>query len=82
MASFSFVFEKREGLSVPDASIVARLNRSVVFVVKDGKANMRDVKAGLRNDGWTEILEGLAEGEQILVEGQSQATDGVAVDIR
>ena len=32
---------------------------------------MRDVKAGLRNDGWTEILEGLAEGEQILVEGQS-----------
>jgi RND family efflux transporter MFP subunit len=82
MASFSFVFEKRDGLAVPDASIVARLNRSVVFVVKDGKANMRDVKAGLRNDGWTEILEGLAEGEQILVEGQSQATDGVAVDIR
>jgi len=67
---------------VPDASVLARLNRSVVFVVKDGKANMRDVKTGLRNDGWTEILEGLAEGEQVLVEGQSQATDGIAVSVR
>jgi RND family efflux transporter MFP subunit len=82
MAGFTFVFEKRKGLSVPDASVLARLNRSVVFVVKDGKANMRDVKTGLRNDGWTEILEGLAEGEQVLVEGQSQATDGIAVSVR
>jgi len=40
------------------------------------------VKTGLRNDGWTEILEGLAEGEQVLVEGQSQATDGIAVSVR
>ena len=80
MASFSFVFEKRDGLAVPDASIVARLNRSVVLSSKTARPTCA-IKAGLRNDGWTEILE-TREGEQILVEGQLWATDGVAVDIR
>jgi multidrug efflux pump subunit AcrA (membrane-fusion protein) len=81
MAEFTFVFETRKGLAVPDASVLERLNRRVVFVEKDGKARMTDVKTGLRNDGWTEILEGLNEGDRVLSEGQSQATDGAAVEV-
>jgi multidrug efflux pump subunit AcrA (membrane-fusion protein) len=82
MANFTFVFETRKGLAVPDASVLERLGRFIVFVEKDGKARMTDVKTGLRNDGWTEILEGLSEGDRVLSEGQSQATDGIAVDVR
>jgi HlyD family secretion protein len=40
----------------------------VVFVVKDGKAEMRAVKTGISSRTDVEILEGLAEGETI-VEG-------------
>ena len=82
MADFTFVFETRKGLAVPDVSVLERLDRKVVFVEKDGKARMTDVKTGLRNDGWTEILEGLAEGDRVLSEGQSQATDGVSVELK
>jgi len=82
MAEFTFVFETRKGLAVPDVSVLERLDRHVVFVEKDGKARMTDVKTGLRNDGWTEILEGLAEGDRVLSEGQSQATDGAAVEVK
>lgn len=82
MVDFTFVFETRKGLAVPDASLLERLDRFVVFVEKDGKAHMTDVKAGLRNDGWTEILEGLHEGDRVLSEGQSQASDGVEVSVR
>jgi len=82
MADFTFVFETRHGLAVPDVSVLERLDRKVVFVEKDGKARMTDVKTGLRNDGWTEILEGLAEGDRVLSEGQSQATDGIKVDVK
>lgn len=82
MAEFTFVFETRKGLAVPDVSVLERLDRHVVFVEKDGKSRMTDVKTGLRNDGFTEILEGLAEGDRVLSEGQSQATDGVAVEVK
>ncbi len=81
MADFTFVFETRKGLAVPDASLLERLDRFVVFVEKDGKVHMTDVKAGLRNDGWTEILEGLHEGDRVLSEGQSQATDDIEVSV-
>jgi HlyD family secretion protein len=38
----------------------------VVFVVKDGKAQMRPVKTGISSRTDVEILEGLAEGETIV----------------
>jgi multidrug efflux pump subunit AcrA (membrane-fusion protein) len=82
MAEFTFVFETRKSLAVPDVSVIDRLGRRVVFVEKAGTARMKNVKTGLRNDGWTEVLEGLAEGDRVLSEGQSQATDGVAVEVR
>jgi membrane fusion protein (multidrug efflux system) len=82
MADFTFVFETRHGLAVPDVSVLERLDRKVVCGEKDGKVRMTDVKTGLRNDGGTEILEGLNEGDHGVSEGQSQATDGIPVEVK
>ena len=81
MADLTIVFEARQGLGVPSASILGRGGQSVVFVVQDGKAIAKEVQPGFQNDAWTEILSGLEAGETVVTEGQTQLRDGMAVDV-
>lgn len=79
MADLTIVFEARQGLGASSASILDRGGKPTVFVVQDGKAFAREVQTGLQNDGWTEILSGLAAGETVVTEGQTQLRDGMPV---
>lgn len=81
MADLTIVFERRAALGVPSASILTRNGLAVVFVVQDGQAVAKEVQPGLQNDGWTEILSGLAAGETVVTEGQTQLRDGMPVDV-
>ena len=81
MADLTLVFESRQGLGIPSASILTRGGKSVVFVAKEGKAVSREIQTGLQNDAWTEILSGLEAGENVISEGQTQLRDGSPVDI-
>lgn len=58
-------------LRVPTAAI---LEGGRVLVLKDGKLEERKIKSGLANWEYTEVLEGVAEGEQIVT---SLERDGV-----
>ena len=82
MADLTLVFESRQGLGIPSASILVRGGKPTVFVVQDGKAIAREVQPGLQNDAWTEILSGLQPGEPVVTEGQTQLRDGLPVDVR
>jgi RND family efflux transporter, MFP subunit len=75
-AKFAVVFDRHDGVSVPDEAVLLRSSGHVVFVAEGGAAREVVVKTGLRNEGRTEILEGLAGGEMVVVEGQSQLYDG------
>ena len=81
MADLTIVFETREGLGVPSASILDRGGKPTVFVAQEGKAFAREVQTGFQNDGWTEILSGLAAGETVVTEGQTQLRDGLPVEV-
>lgn len=52
-----------------------------VQVVKDGRIAERKVRAGITAGGWTEILEGLAEGEQVVAKAGAFLRDGDAVRV-
>jgi RND family efflux transporter MFP subunit len=79
MAELTLVFETRAALGVPSAAVLIRAGRPVVFIVQDGRAVGREVRTGLQNDGWTEIVSGLAAGELVVTEGQTQLRDGMPV---
>ncbi|NCA82112.1 MAG: efflux RND transporter periplasmic adaptor subunit [Opitutae bacterium] len=81
MADLTIVFETRETLGVPSASVLVRGGKPVVFAVQDGKAISRQVETGLQNDAWTEIRSGLEAGEIVVTEGQTQLRDGMAVEV-
>ncbi|HWP49792.1 MAG TPA: efflux RND transporter periplasmic adaptor subunit [Candidatus Limnocylindrales bacterium] len=53
-------------LYVPTAAIMERETKKMVFTIEKGKAQRREVRTGLSNWDYTEILDGLKEGEQII----------------
>jgi hypothetical protein len=54
-------------------------NNSFVFVVIDGRAQMRPVVVGRTIDGKTVIEEGLAGGETVITDGQLRVVNGSRV---
>ena len=60
-----------EAIAVPSEAVVRSGVREQVFVVREpGKFEPRDVRLGVSSDGWTQILEGVEAGEQVVVSAQ------------
>jgi Cu(I)/Ag(I) efflux system membrane fusion protein len=60
----------RESLAVPEKAVRQVEGKTVVFVqVSGGAFESREVTLGSLAGGWTEILEGLQEGEVVATEG-------------
>lgn len=74
-ASATVVFAQKENvLAVPNRAIRIQGQSRVVDVLVDGRTEARTVKVGLSSDQVTEITEGLAEGEQVVIPGTTTAT--------
>jgi RND family efflux transporter MFP subunit len=56
-------------LLVPQDAVLLRNGRKLVFVVEDGLAKWKYVDTGLENERYVEILNGIVEGEKVIVEG-------------
>lgn len=66
-------------LVIPAEAVLDRGGDQVVFVVEGGLAHERPVKTGLGDGYMVEITRGLTPGERVVVSGQNQLADGVAV---
>jgi Cu(I)/Ag(I) efflux system membrane fusion protein len=55
-------------LAVPNASVIDSGERQVVIVARgEGRFEPRPVKIGIRAGGYAEVLQGVAEGEEVVV---------------
>jgi RND family efflux transporter MFP subunit len=72
---------RANAVMVPQVAVVRRPAGDVVYVIKDGKAEERLVQRGQRNGGRIEIVDGLAAGERVAVDGAGFLTQGAAVDV-
>ena len=83
MVDFRVVFEKRTGVSVPQEAVLSRAAGTVVFLAQqDGTAKEVPVRVGLRDGGRAEILSGLAPGDPVIVQGQTQLYDGRKIEVK
>jgi membrane fusion protein (multidrug efflux system) len=64
---------------VPAIAVVPGLNAKNVFVVKDGKAELRTVVTGTRLEDRVQILAGLQPGEVVVTSGVLQLSSGQKV---
>jgi len=69
-------------LLVPEQSLVPEQGNVYVFVVRDGRAEKRQVRTGQRRVGEVQILAGLAAGEQVVTEGTQKLRDGASVTVQ
>jgi len=59
---------KAKALTVPDSAVIDSGTRQVVLVQRtEGLFEPREVKLGMRSDGYVEVLQGLSEGENVAV---------------
>jgi RND family efflux transporter MFP subunit len=67
---------------IPRAAIVGSVTNAAVYVINKNIAKLRSVTAGEEIGTDIEILSGLQEGEQVVVNGQNNLSDNASVVIR
>jgi membrane fusion protein (multidrug efflux system) len=81
-ARVAIVYERKpDALQIPRTALLDGDGPPKVFVVQDGKAAERAVSLGLSNGAMIEVVEGLKDGEQVVVVGQGAVKPGAAVRI-
>jgi membrane fusion protein, multidrug efflux system len=73
--------EAQEVLVVPEQAVQEQMGEHNVFIVEDGVARQVRVHTGRKIRGRTVILEGLEEGQEVIVKGLQRVRDGSAVRV-
>jgi RND family efflux transporter MFP subunit len=68
----------RDALSIPQDAV---FEENSVFVVSEGKAELRPVITGLENEDMIEILSGIDQGETVIIEGIIGLSDGDHIEV-
>ncbi len=71
---------KLSGIDVPKAAIVKQYNDTFVFVVTDDIAHIKNVQI-VGDNGDDVVVEGISEGDVIVVSGAHDITDGEIISI-
>ncbi|MDE6928553.1 MAG: efflux RND transporter periplasmic adaptor subunit [Muribaculaceae bacterium] len=77
-------FGSRNNVVVPDRAVVKQTGsgNKFVYVYKGGKVSFNLVELGRRLDSGYEIISGVADGDSVVITGQSRLADGVSVTLK
>jgi len=78
----SIVYDKHDdALQIPRNAIIQEAGEPAVFVVDGDTAHRRAISTGYVQGSQVEILDGLADGEQLVLVGQTGLKDGSKVSV-
>lgn len=80
-AKFASNQQKQALRIVPRNAFVGSVSSNQVFVIENGTAKLKTVTAGRILGDKVEILDGLQEGEQVIITGQINLQDGSKVEV-
>ncbi|HEV2223523.1 MAG TPA: efflux RND transporter periplasmic adaptor subunit [Candidatus Acidoferrales bacterium] len=72
-------WSSENALKMPLSAVFRRGQGWSAFVIAAGRATMKTVEIGHRNESEVEILGGMAEGEQVILHPPNQLNDGMRV---
>lgn len=81
MLNITVLTQTENILQLPESSIIPIEDKHFVYIIKDDVAVRKAIKLGRRQPGIVEVVSGLVEGEQIVVEGALKLREGSAVNI-
>ncbi|HZK12854.1 MAG TPA: efflux RND transporter periplasmic adaptor subunit [Atribacterota bacterium] len=68
-------------LIIPSSALTRKQDGIYVYVIEEGIARQKEVVLGIIQGERIEILDGLSEGEEIVVLGNQELQDGLKVDV-
>ncbi len=75
------VWEADDVVRVPSGALARRGEHWIAWVVEEGRARPRTVKAGRSGNGDVQVIEGLQPGEVVILHPGSQVRDGTRVRV-
>ncbi|MEI7937498.1 MAG: efflux RND transporter periplasmic adaptor subunit [Verrucomicrobiota bacterium] len=73
------VWEATDALKVPAGALFRKGEQWAAFVIADGRARLKIVKAGRSSGTETQVIEGLKQGEEVILYPGSRVRDGQRV---
>lgn len=68
-------------LQLPESAIIPIEDEHFVFVIEDGKAVKKSLQIGRRYHGYIEVLDGLDNNSEVVVEGALKLSNGTLVNV-
>ena len=81
LLNISVILQIEKILQLPESAIIPIEDKHYVFVVNKDKAERKTIKIGRRHPGVVEVLAGLVQDEQVVVEGALKLREGSAVNV-
>ena len=76
-----FTVGQTEQMRIPTSALIRRGELDMVWVVEESRARLRLVTLGARRDDRIEVLSGLSDGEQVVVQPDSILQEGMLVAV-
>ena len=81
-ADIELLIERIEGaLTVPSIAVMPELQGQKVFVYRSGRVEPQPVHTGIRTDEVVQVIDGLVEGDTVIVSGLQMVRPGQFVEI-
>lgn len=81
--SLDVVMAERDSvLRIQNGPAIGRGDEHQVYVLRNGNAVLREIRTGLRNDEYVEVVEGLAEGDQVVLSDISSLDNLEILEVR
>lgn len=71
--------ESEQTLVIPHSALINEGGVDVAYVLVDGKLSRREVQTGGMSDEWIEVVEGVVQGEQVVITPYEGMHDGMEV---
>ena len=73
--------EYENALAIPSQAIVPEMGKDKVFLFKGGKAEPIEIISGIRTESLVQVIQGLSEGDTVIISGTQQLRTGMPVVI-
>ena len=81
LLTVKIIYDEIQQVGVPESSVTIQGKTAFVYVVNDETVSKKNIQIGKRNFGKISVLDGVSEGDQIVVEGVSKIRDKSKIKI-
>jgi membrane fusion protein (multidrug efflux system) len=81
LLEIEILYNEKNALSIPDTSVMYEGSKKFVYkIIENNMIKKNEIETGVRNTGYLEVINGLAEGDKIIAEGLTKVRPGMKVN--